>query len=815
MRTLVIARGTSRKDLTWKNTNVSWDALKNKLKKTTRTPESMKEYLALPKSKQDNIKDIGGFIGGELREGKRRKGYVNYRDLLTLDLDSIPVDTESILFECDLAYNFSYCIYSTHKHKNESPRLRLVVPLDRSVKVDEYEAIARYVASLIGIDYFDDTTFQAERLMYWPSTSVDAEFVFEEGTSNKWLCADEVLKTKYHDWTDINSWSYSSRVNADSIRRTAEKQEDPKSKEGIIGTFCRNFTITSVIERWLSDVYIPTDDPNRYTYALGSSSGGAIIYDDTFLYSHHSTDPCSMKLVNAYDLLRIHKFGNLDEEVKDGTPANKYPSVKAVNEFLSDIKEIKQSLIKDNLAAKKELINEFASDEEDKNADAWLDRLSVHNNKTGELESSINNFVLILENDPKLKNLGRKNLFRERFEVKDAPWIRIDYPFWTDADDSALRHYIEVNYGIEGRVKLDDAFNIYSSEHNYHPVKEYLESLTWDGKTRAENLLIKYLSADDNVYVKEVTIKTLVAAVKRIYEPGCKFDQMLTLVGPQGIGKSLLFKKLGKQWFSDTLSDIRGKEAYEALEGVWIMEMGELAAAKKQDRDTIKSFISKQIDTYRKAYARNITDNPRTCIFIGTTNESDFLNDPTGSRRFWPVDCHSTYEDRETELMPTVWNDLTDDIVDQVWAEVMILYKTTDTPDRLMSLSYEAKKICDGVTDNHKYVSDNIGIIDKYLDILLPDTWDKKTPEERREFIQSTMNGDEFVEVGTVERDRITIPEIKNELNKLISSSSDFMLSRELSEHMNSLDGWECVSTIRTKHYGRQRGWKRVQEDVN
>ena len=807
MRTLVIAKGTSRRDLKWKNTNVTWEKLKNKLSNTTRTPETMKEYLALSKAKQDDIKDIGGFVGGELKNGKRGKGFVNYRDLLTLDLDSVSVDISTILYDFDIAFSFTYCVYSTHKHTSTSPRLRLIVPLSRSVKPDEYEAIARYVASLIGIDYFDDTTFQAERLMYWPSTSLDADFVYEDGSSSEWLDVEYVLKNKYHDWTDINSWSYSSRVNADSIKRSAEKQEDPKSKDGIIGAFCNLYTIQEVIANYLSDVYTPTEDDNRYTYTKGSTSGGAVVYNDTFLYSHHSTDPCSMRLVNAYDLLRIHKFGHLDEGVDKTTRIDRYPSFKAINEFLSEVPEIKKALVKNNIEAKKEVIKEFENIEGD---DAWLDKLSVYNNKTGELESSINNFVLILENDPKLKNLGRKNLFRERFEINKAPWVRIDYPFWTDADDSALRHYIEVNYGIEGRVKLDDAFNIYSSEHNYHPIKEYLESLKWDGVKRAENLLIKYLSADDNVYVKEVTIKTLVAAVKRIYVPGCKFDQMLTLVGPQGIGKSLLFKKLGKEWFSDTLSDIRGKEAYEALEGVWIMEMGELAAAKKQDRDTIKSFISKQVDTYRKAYARNVTDNLRTCIFIGTTNDNDFLNDPTGSRRFWPVDCRDSYKTREEELMPTVWDDFTPEEVDQVWAEVMLMYKTTDIADRLMSLSYEARMIYDKYVDNHTYVSDNVGIIDKYLEILLPETWDSKSPDERRDFIQSIMNGEELVEAGVRARDRVTIPEIKNELGKLISSNSDFMLAREIADHLNNLEDWEGVSTIRTKHYGRQRGWRKV-----
>jgi putative DNA primase/helicase len=808
MRDLVISKGTSRKDQKWKNVKCTWDKLKAKLARTTKTPETMKEYLSFSKTKQDEIKDIGGFVGGELKEGKRRKGYINFRDVLTLDLDSIPA-TADIVFQADMSYNFSYCIYSTHKHKPDAPRLRIIIPLSRSVKPDEYEAIGRWVASKLDIDYFDDTTFQPERLMYWPSTSCDAEFLFEESSSAEWLDVDHVLKDGYHDWTDISSWCYSSRVNADSIRLTAEKQEDPRSKDGIIGCFCRLYTITEVIEKYLNTVYLPTDANDRYTYALGSTSGGAVVYNDTFIYSHHSTDPLSMKLSNAYDMLRIHMFGELDKDAKEDTPVNRLPSFKKINEFLSEQKEVKEALITENINSRQEAI---ITDFEDL-GDDWVSKLTVFNKNTGELESSINNMYLILENDPKLKQLGRKNTFMDRFEVNKAPWIRIDYPYWADADDSALRHYIEVNYGIEGRQKLDDAFNLYGYNHNYHPVKEYLESLEWDGVKRAEELFIKYLSAEDNIYTREATKKALLAAVKRIYEPGCKFDQMIVLVGPQGIGKSLILKKLGRDWFNDKLQDIKGQKAYEALEGKWIVEIGELAAMNKEDRNNIKNFFTSQIDTYRKAYARNVTDNPRTCIFIGTTNEGDFLNDPTGTRRFWPIDCKETREDRQVGFLPTVWNDFTDKEVDQIWAEMMWYYNNTNESKSVMELSYEAEKLLGTTTEDHQFVSDNVGVLGKYLDILLPSNWEEMSAEARREYIQCNMNDDYDLSVeGTVKRNCITAIEIRKELDRLLSGSSDFLLGREIATIMDSNKDWIRISSIRTKIYGRQRGWRRVKD---
>lgn len=814
VRELVIARGISRKDTKWKNTKCNWDILCQKLAETTRTRETMQEYLSLAKSKQDEVKDIGGFVGGELKEGKRRKGYVNYRDLLTLDLDSVNVPSSELLFNLEIKLDFAYLVYSTHKHKTQSPRVRLVIPLSRSCKVDEYEAVGRYVASLIDIDWFDDTTFQAERLMYWPSTSSDTEYLYTVGPSETWLDVDDVLKNKYHDWTDITSWCYSSRVSAESIRVTADKQEDPTNKPGLIGCFCRNYTISDVINNWLSDIYIPTDINGRYSYALGSTSGGAVVYNDLFLYSHHSTDPVSMKLVNAYDLLRVHKFGELDKEAKEDTPVNKLPSFKAMNEFISEIPEIKEAMVVENINSKKSMsIDEF--DKVESTDDSWVTQLTIANKNTGELKSCIDNFYQIMEHDPNLKELGRKNLFRNRFEVNKAPWKRGSSIFWDDADDSCLRHYIEVTYGIEGSNKIQDAFNKYCNNHNYHPIKEYLEKLEWDGTPRADTLLIDYLGATNSVYTKEVTRKTLLAAVKRLYEPGCKFDQMLVLTGDQGIGKSMLWKKLGMQWFSDTLSDIRGKESFEALEGVWIMECGELAGLRKADRDTLKNFISKQVDTYRKAYARNTTDTPRTCIFIGTTNEKDFLNDPTGARRFWPVDCKTSYEAKDKPGELNVWSSFTQAVVDQVWAEVMFIYNNTNEADSIMELSHEARKDWVNEADSHQLVSENLGIIEKYLDIDLPANWDLKNPGQRKDYIQSVMNEDtELIEVGVEGNKRkiISIIEIKKELGNLLvgnHGSNDFVLSREIADLMNNNKEWSRGTTARTP-YGTQKCWKRI-----
>ena len=188
MRELRIATGTSRSEKVWKNTVITWGELTERLSATVRTPETQKEYKDMPKSRQDEIKDVGGFVGGYLKGGSRKA--VESRDILTLDADFAATD---FCDQLEIFLSCAWCVYSTHKHTAENPRLRLVIPLDRSVNPEEYEAVARKVADNIGIDQFDDTTYQAQRLMYWGSTSRDGEWLFETGNGDA-LCVDEILE---------------------------------------------------------------------------------------------------------------------------------------------------------------------------------------------------------------------------------------------------------------------------------------------------------------------------------------------------------------------------------------------------------------------------------------------------------------------------------------------------------------------------------------------------------------------------------------------------------------------------------------------
>ncbi|MBP3037964.1 hypothetical protein J9303_00385 [Bacillaceae bacterium Marseille-Q3522] len=352
---ITIAIGRSRKEMNWKNREMLWSELTKRLSMTNYTGETHAEYIKLPKSQQDQIKDIGGFVGGSLKGGRRKTDAVVWRSVLTLDADFIKGDLWSSV---EMMLDCACTIYSTHKHTPAKPRLRLVIPLSRSVTPDEYQAVSRRIAADLGIDFFDDTTYQPHRLMYWPSTSRDGEYIFKMQDA-PWLNPDEVL-ARYEDWKDSSYWPESTRLQQ-AHKRAAEKQGDPYEKPGLVGVFCRAYSIPEAIETFLEDIYEPAGE-NRYTYLAGSTTGGLILYEnDKFAYSHHGTDPVGGKLVNAFDLVRIHKFGAQDEG-KEEKNITKLPSYKKMIHFAEQDTNVQELKKQERLAAIEE---DFAGKEVD------------------------------------------------------------------------------------------------------------------------------------------------------------------------------------------------------------------------------------------------------------------------------------------------------------------------------------------------------------------------------------------------------------------------------------------------------------------
>ena len=784
-----IAVGDSRKSVYWRNKELTWSQLVDRLKTPTRTPETLQEYHAMPKAKRDEIKDIGGFVGGQLNNQRRKATSVLERHLLTLDIDNVPRDFNpwdviTIVLGC------AAIMYSTHSHTADKPRYRLLVPLKRPVTPDEYQAIARRVAGDIGIEYMDQSTYEVHRLMYWPSSPIDGPYVFEV-ENGPWLDPDDVLN-RYHNWRNPDEWPrlepFSKTASA-----TAKKQGDPREKPGIIGAFCRVYDVPAAIQAFLRDVYVE-ETPGRYSYKKGSTTGGLALYEhDLFAYSHHSSDPASGQLVNAYDLVRIHKFGDLDDEAKPDTPIHRLPSTKAMAEFASEIPEVKEDVALKRLEEVKEALNEdFDSD--------WLKDLSI--TPKGQIEETIDNILKIILNDPSLAGAIKYDEFRARaLVVADLPWQKVlerATEVWTDADDAGLTRHLEAVYGLYHPKKTRDAFDLALLRLAFHPVRDYLRGLEWDGQRRLESLFIDYLGAEDSIYTREVTRKALLGAVARVMEPGCKHDHMLVLVGPQGCRKSTTLMKLGKSWFSDSLYTVAGKEAYELIQGTWIIELGEMAATRKAELEQIKQFISKQVDTYRAAYAKRTVDYPRQCAFFGTTNDDEFLRDPTGARRFWPVVV--------TDKGRYLGQKLTEFIIDQVWAEAFTYYRKGEK----WHLSDETERLAAKEQAKHTEQDFSIGLIQQFLDMPVPENWLALSLSQRLDFYQAQQDG---LEEGTMLRDRICALEIWQELFRGRPKDFNRARAREINATLRQLENWTlCSSAECGKIYGRQRGFMRSNE---
>ena len=793
-RKLIISTAGSRKATRWPKSVILWSEFVEKLKIPVRSGETLQEYLNMAKAVQADLKDVGGFVGGYFTGDRRKNGCVEGRDLVTLDLDNIPAGgTEDILKRVG-GLGCAAAVYSTRKHAGYAPRLRVIIPLDKTATADEYEPAARKLASLIGMGFCDPTTFEAARLMYWPSCCADGEYVFE--VFDNPFCSLDGLLGMYGDWKDISQWPQVPGAEALEKRRLA-KQENPTEKRGVVGAFCRTYTITQAMERFIPGMYEETDVPGRYTYTGGSTQGGAIVYDgDLFLYSHHATDPCSGQLVNAFDLVRLHRYGDQDSEAKEGTPNNKLPSFLAMTRLALDDNEVSGLMARERIEAAKQAFQEGEQPAAEGDLD-WI--YSMTKDGSGKFEKTINNAVIVLENDPLLKGKIATDEFAScGMALGKLPWDEREGKHrWTDVDDAGYYRYLEMFYGLSGREKLDNALKIVSAQNRVNDVKRYLQGLTWDGVRRVDTILPDYLGAEDNAYTRAVMRKSLCAAVARAVIGGVKFDYMPILVGPQGIGKSTLLSILGKEWFSDSLTTFEGKEAAELIQGTWINEVGELTAFTKQENQIIKQFLSKTDDIYRAAYGRRTEKYPRRCVFFGTSNDSEFLKDATGNRRFWPVDVGLRPAKR------SVWNQLPLE-VDQIWAEAYLYWQMGES----LFLSKEIERLAESAQKEHRESSGKEGIIQDFLDKQIPEDWEHMSLANRRMY----LNGNLRLEPGKKlkQRSRTCAVEVWAECFGRDPNFIERRDSVEINNILMGIAGWTKVNTPRKfEIYGSQRGFER------
>ena len=577
--------------------------------------------------------------------------------------------------------------------------------------------------------------------------------------------------------------------------RLAAKQGDPEEKKGVVGAFCRVYDVPAAIDKFLPGVYAETTATGRYTFCQGTTAGGAVIYDNgKFLYSHHATDPCSGKLVNAFDCVRLHKFEELDDAAVPGTPVNRLPSYKAMMELAVTDEAVAGLLSDERWEKVQEAFGAVPEQDGEEDDGSWHRPPVMDVDAQGMPVKSMKNLRTALSNDPKLRGRLRLNLFSGRIDVTgDLPWSRAETgKTWNDTDAAQLRIYLEPFFGKMAKNDVLDAVDACASDQAYHPVRDYLNSLTWDGVPRLDTMLIDYMGAEDTPYTRAVTRKSFTAAVARVMTPGVKYDTMLVLVGGQGRYKSTLLAKMGGDWFSDSLRTFGDKDAMETVQGTWINEVAEMQALAKAEINAVKMFLSKQSDYYRAAYGRYASDRPRQCVFFGTSNTRDCLIDTTGNRRFWPVDI----DQRERTKDPS--EDLTRER-DQLWAEAMHYWKQGEK----LYLSRDIEEAARGVQEDHREQHPWEGIIADFLVEELPKGWNDWDLQKRQVWRSGGMKCSD----ATSPRQRVCAIEIWCEALGMHRGAMRRRDAREISNLLARMPGWECVGhAIQAgRPYGKQR----------
>ena len=776
-----IYEAPSRLATTWSMREYTWADFVKRLCQFQVTNERFADYQSMSKVEKGKIKDVGGFVAGMLKDGRRRNDCVLNRCMLTLDADTPCSD----FLDRVKSLKFDYALYSTHSHSERSPRYRLCIPLSRTVSPDEYNAIIRKVAEGIDMRSFDASTFEPARLMYWSSRSIDAPYVFIEVSELGPLDPEDILKL-YQNWKDCTQWP--QHPDQGQIKhRLGTKAEDPLQKDNIIGQFCRCYTMHEAIDRFLPEVYAPAG-PNRYTYKQGSTVAGLVIYDDKFAYSNHGTDPCCDRLLNAWDLVRIHLFGEYDEGIKPDTPMNKVPSFQKMVTFVGEDPKFHAAGIAEAFH------------------DTEVDRESTKDlklNSKGKIAETPANIEILLNADPNLKGLAYIDEFANKLRLSRSPVWRDHISaseVWGDVDDAGLRIYFEEKFGITSAKKISDTFLVWVEKNKRDPVKEYLEGLQWDGVPRLDQALVVLLGAEPTPYVEAATRKTFVAGVARTYEPGKKFDNMLVLVGPQGCGKSTFCKRMGlEKWHTDSIYTVQGKDAVEQIQGFWICEFAEIVALlnKKTTENEAKQFLSKQEDVYRPAYGRHTIVRPRRCLFIGTTNSETFLRDDTGNRRFWPIKC------MVQEPLSDIFTRMDRALADQLWAEAKHYYEKGEP----LYLPKELEQVARDIQSKHLEESPLTGTVRRYLEMKLPEGWENMDISQRYYYFQTY--DEELSEGKPIEK--VCAMQVWCEALGGNERSLDKTKAKEINGIIKNTKGWEYIEyPLKFGNYGPQRGFKRL-----
>lgn len=442
----------------------------------------------------------------------------------------------------------------------------------------------------------------------------------------------------------------------------------------------------------------------------------------------------------------------------------------------------------------------------------WQDKLRRTDNG-GIKRGSLYNIRLYIENDTNLKGVLAYDEFTGKVvKLKSNKATGLQIGDWQDTDDSILRAYLDEHYQILfSKDNILDAMIRVARINTINPLKQRIGAVKWDGEARAESFFIDGVGAEDNHYTRMVTRKWLTGAVSRVYHPGVKFDIIPILMGAQGLGKSTLVRNLAPVYFNDDLKSMgKNKDDYQKLQGSWIVELAELSAMQKTDVETMKNFTSGSTDLFRNSYGRYATQHPRHCVFIGSTNHTDFLKDATGERRFYPIKCgvakatHDPLKYDEPYLLQVIAEAKT--WMDQ--GERLYFDKQTLSEAKVYQLEAQVvDPMKDAITD--------------YLEMLVPTNWDQLTTSVKHTYYRDLINGSQSVnEISgqlSSEREPLKQTSIREVLAVVFNQQTDDYLAVRTNSHskrikllLDNTDGWEYQ---RIRENGKQvRGYQRSED---